>query len=308
MRDTDGFNRALRGWAVAGGRRLEVREARTAWAVLVAEVMSQQTQIERVGEPWRRFVERWPGPAELARAGTADLLRAWAGLGYNRRALALREAARHIVDRHGGDIPRGVAELEALPGIGPYTARATAAAAFGTPVAPLDVNVRRVLERLGGRRISGHVGQAGADLLVDRDDPRAWVNAVMDLAAAVCLPARPDCGACPVARWCASRGIAPPARASGRAPAGAGGAGPGRASVERTPGAPVARPPQLRFPATRRWLRGRLVVRLRDADPGTWVRFDAPVGLHSLEAVQGALAALEREGFIARRGDEARLA
>ncbi len=297
MRDRDGFNRALLAWAEAAGRRLEVREARTAWAVLVAEVMSQQTQIERVGEPWRRFVERWPGPSELAGAGTSELLRAWAGLGYNRRALALRDAARRILDVHGGDVPERVAELQELPGVGPYTARATAATAFATPVAPLDVNVRRVLERVGGDLVVGREGQAAADALVDRDDPRAWVNAVMDLAAIVCLPARPACGDCPVESWCASRGVAPPRITAG-----------GRASEPRAPGGRAARPPQPRFPATRRWLRGRVVACLRDAAPGAWVRFDAPIGLHSIEAVQGALVALEREGFIARRGEEARLA
>ena len=144
------LNSRLFRWHGTSRRPLLIREAADPWQVLVAEVMSQQTGIERVGPAWRRFVDRWPTPADLAEAGTHELLAAWAGLGYNRRALALRECARTIVADHGGRVPATVAELDALPGIGPYTARAVAASAFGVPVAPLDVNVRRVVSRLLG--------------------------------------------------------------------------------------------------------------------------------------------------------------
>ena len=126
------LNSRLFRWHQARRRPLQIREAANPWQVLVAEVMSQQTGIERVGPAWRRFVDRWPTPADLAEAGTHELLAAWAGLGYNRRALALRECARTIVADHGGRVPATVAELDALPGIGPYTARAVAATAFGS--------------------------------------------------------------------------------------------------------------------------------------------------------------------------------
>ena len=127
------FNSRLFRWHGTSRRPLLIRDAEDPWQVLVAEVMSQQTGIERVGPAWRRFMDRWPTPADLAEAGTHELLAAWSGLGYNRRALALRECARTIVAVHGGRVPATVAELDALPGIGPYTARAIAAAAFGVP-------------------------------------------------------------------------------------------------------------------------------------------------------------------------------
>ena len=169
-----------------GGAPAAARSATAAnpWEVLVAEVMSQQTGIERVGPAWRRFVDRWPTPADLAEAGTHELLAAWAGLGYNRRALALREAARTIVADHDGRVPATVAALEALPGIGPYTARAVAASAFGIPVAPLDVNVRRVVCR-GARRAGGRrpVSRPRQMVWSSRRRSRQWLDAVMDLAS-----------------------------------------------------------------------------------------------------------------------------
>ena len=201
------LNSRLFRWHRARRRPLLIREAADPWQVLVAEVMSQQTGIERVGPAWRRFVERWPTPADLAEAGTHELLAAWSGLGYNRRALALRECARTIVANNDGCVPATVAELESLPGIGPYTARAVAASAFGVPVAPLDVNVRRVVARLLGVPSSSAGLQAAADALVSRDQPGRWLDAVMDLASATCSPRAPSCETCPLATLCASRGI-----------------------------------------------------------------------------------------------------
>src|SRR5213078_2182325 len=111
---------------------------------------AQQTQIGRVTEAWRRFLDRFPSIDALAAASTADVLRAWRGLGYNRRALNLQRCARVVVESYGGMLPRDVRLLEQLPGIGPYTARAVAAIAFGQSVGPVDVNVRRVLTRVTG--------------------------------------------------------------------------------------------------------------------------------------------------------------
>jgi A/G-specific adenine glycosylase len=275
------LNRALLAWHGLASRSLPVREAATPWAVLVVEVMSQQTQIERVGPAWRAFVERWPSPTDLAAATTPELLRAWAGLGYNRRALALRDAARAIVDEHGGAVPSSVDELERLPGIGPYTARAVAAVAFGRPIAPVDVNVRRVIGRVVCGTPSPAAVQVAAVGLVDRRDPRGWVNAVMDLAATVCVRRSPSCGTCPVAAWCASRGIAgddPPARA-----------------------------PRQPFPETSRWLRGRVLAALRDAPDGTWTVVPDRIGDHGADAVAGAIRNLEAEGFLELRDGRARI-
>ena len=137
---------------------------------------------------WRRFVDRWPSPGDLAGAGTQELLAAWSGLGYNRRALALRDAARTIVAEHGGRVPSTIDALEALPGIGPYTARAVAAAAFGVPVAPLDVNVRRVVSRVLGVPASSPGLQAAADELVSRGGARSLVRC-RDGSRLRCVPA-----------------------------------------------------------------------------------------------------------------------
>jgi len=261
----------LLAWHRDAARDLLVRSAADPWQVLVVEVMSQQTQIDRVGRAWRRFVARWPTPAALAESPTRDLLAEWAVLGYNRRALALREAARRIVADHGGAVPATVAELQTLPGIGPYTARAIAAAAFGLAVAPLDVNVRRVTSRLTGIDPASRDLQAAADGLVDRGDPRRWVNAVMDLAATTCTKTAPRCDVCPVRILCATRGPFETA-------------GPRRAS---TP-----------FPATTRWLRGRLVALVTGAPDGAWVALPDRLGTHDRAAVHVAARDLEVEGFL----------
>ena len=138
-------------WFEANGRDLAFRRTTDPWAVLVSEVMAQQTQAERAAAAWSVFIDRYPTPAALAAASSADVIRAWRGLGYNRRAVALREAAIAIVERHGGGVPDSLDALQVLPGIGPYTARAVLAIAFGRPVAALDTNVQRVLDRsIGG--------------------------------------------------------------------------------------------------------------------------------------------------------------
>ena len=246
----------------------------------MAEVMSQQTGIDRVGPAWQRFVARWPTPADLAGAGTHDLLAAWSGLGYNRRALNLREAARSIAADHGGDVPSTVEALERLPGIGPYTARAIAATAFRVPVAALDVNVRRVVSRVLGVPARASDLQAAADHLVSPRQPGRWLDAVMDLASGICTPRGPRCDVCPIAVTCASRGLI--------------------AVLE-------PRTRRQSFPATSRWLRGRLVAALTAMPPGTWVPLPGHLGSHDAEAIDAAARALEREGFLDLQAGEARM-
>ena len=140
--------------------RAAFRATRDPYAVLVSELMAQQTQAARAAEAWTGWMARWPTVRALADAPVADVLRAWAGLGYNRRALSLHRAAQAIVAEHGGVVPATVAVLEALPGVGPYTARAVAAIAFGIPVGAVDVNVRRVL---------GRIAAGGPDAFTPRD-------------------------------------------------------------------------------------------------------------------------------------------
>ncbi len=180
-----------------------------AWAVLVSEVMLQQTPVSRVEPVWRDWLSRWPFPAALAEATPADVIRAWGKLGYPRRALRLREAAAAVVARHGGVVPREVAELEALPGIGTYTARAVACFGYGTPQPVVDTNVRRVVARLVHRR--AEAGNARASDLADiaalaPTEPERAVRfsvAVMELGALVCVAGTPRCGDCPVWDRCA---------------------------------------------------------------------------------------------------------
>ena len=265
------FTRRLFAWHATAERPLLIREAQTPWEVLVAEVMSIQTGIERVGPAWRRFVDTWPSPEALAEAGTRDVLAAWVGLGYNRRALALRESARRLVEDHAGAVPPSVEELLALPGIGPYTARAIAATAFGVPVAPLDVNVRRVVGRVTGTDAGSPALQGLADALVVPRAPRRWLNAVMDLASAVCTKAAPRCAACPLADICVSAGAA-------------------SHTEPRRPSVP--------FPTTRRWLRGRLVALATAAPDGAWVPLPDQMGAHGRNAIRAAAGDLALEDFL----------
>lgn len=279
------MRRELLTWARSLGRSLAIRDLREPWAALVVEVMSQQTQISRVEERAPAFLARFPTAAALAEASTGELLRAWAGLGYNRRAIALRDAARAIVADHGGRVPPDLDALLSLPGLGPYTARAVAVRAFGVPVAALDVNVGRVVRRVLGWQPAGRPRelQAQADALVDPADPAGWTDAVMDLAVSLCAARAPRCDACPVRRWCAtgSAASAPDGRLVPAVPA------PERPPRDRTP-----------YPATRRWLRGRLVAELRAADDGTWLRVDGPRGEHAVAEVAAVLRDLEREGIV----------
>jgi A/G-specific adenine glycosylase len=198
-------------WYARNARDLPWRAAdRTAWGVLVSEVMLQQTQVSRVEPAWAAWMDRWPTPTALAAAPVADVLRAWQGMGYPRRALRLHGAASAIVERHNGDVPDTEDELRALPGIGDYTAAAVLAFAFGRSTVVLDTNVRRVQARwLAGQALppgtapSRAERAAAADLLPgDGLDP-TWSVAVMELGALVCTARSPSCGSCPLQRSCA---------------------------------------------------------------------------------------------------------
>jgi A/G-specific adenine glycosylase len=203
---------AIVDWYATAARDLPWRRPDVeAWAVLVSEVMLQQTPVARVEPVWRDWMDRWPAPADLAAASPADVIRAWGKLGYPRRALRLRDAAAVIVARHGGVVPSEVPDLEALPGIGTYTARAVACFGYGTPQPVVDTNVRRVVARLvHGRAEAGNARAADlADIsaLAPADPVRAvrFSVATMELGALVCVARTPRCGACPVRTHCAWR-------------------------------------------------------------------------------------------------------
>lgn len=176
------MEKLLLAWFQANGRDLPWRHTKDPYAILVSEVMLQQTQVERVIPRWLAWLDRWPTPAALAAASPADVIREWQGLGYNRRALNLHRAACAIVERGWPD------DLTELPGIGPYTAAAIRNQAFGEAVLPVDTNVARIQER------TGHAFGPNS------------LQALFDLGATVCLARLPRCGVCPLASGCPSRG------------------------------------------------------------------------------------------------------
>ena len=203
-----GVRRRLLAWYDAEHRRFPWRGTTDAYAVLVSEVMLQQTQAARVVERYPRFLARFPTPRALAAASPAQVLAEWSGLGYNRRALALRETAA-TVDREGW--PRDVAGLQRLSGIGPYTARAIASLAFGQPVGVVDTNVRRwLIRRLAVADRPGELQSAADALATAGSDARNadWTHATMEFGARVCRAGAPRCDICPIARGCPSRGRA----------------------------------------------------------------------------------------------------
>jgi A/G-specific adenine glycosylase len=209
-------------WFAEAGRDLPWRSTRDPYRVLVAEVLAQQTQAGRAAAAWPRFLERFPDVAALAAAAPAEVLRAWQGLGYNRRALALHQTAKAVVERGGW--PDTVEELAALPGIGPYTARAVACFALERRVAPVDTNVARVLARsLAGAdpaQLTPAARQRLADQAMAEEQPWAWSSALMDVGALHCRP-RPRCDRCPLelsCRWRALGPAAPPPRPRAQAP------------------------------------------------------------------------------------------
>jgi A/G-specific adenine glycosylase len=271
---------AVLDWYGSHARDLAFRRTADPWAVLVSEVIAQQTQATRAAEAWTRLIAAYPTPADLAAASPAEIIRAWRGLGYNRRALALRAAAIRITEDHAGRVPDSFEELVALPGIGPYTARAVLAIAFSRPVAALDTNIRRVL----GRAFEGDEPaadlrdfQARADAFVPTDRAATWTHALMDIGAAFCRKRGPHCNACPLAFGC--RYLLA-----------------GRASPTPGPSRRGARPRP--FPSTSRWLRGRILDRLRDAPDDAWVEFTESIGEHQRDRVAEELANLAREGML----------
>ena len=194
---------AVLGWAAGRRDDLPWRHTRDPWAVLVSELMLQQTQVSRVVPRWHRFLERFPTVAVCAAAGVGAVVEEWAGLGYNRRAVGLHRAAVTIVEQHGGAVPDDLDDLRALPGIGPYTARAVLAFAYERDVAVVDTNVGRILARQSGQRCTAKVAQERADDLVPAGEGWAWNQAMLDLGALVCTKRTPTCEACPVASTCA---------------------------------------------------------------------------------------------------------
>jgi A/G-specific adenine glycosylase len=243
------------------------------YRVLVSEVMLQQTQASRVVPAYLRFLRRFPTLAALARARRGEVIREWRGLGYNRRAVALSEAARAIVRDHGGRVPSDPEDLVRLPGIGPYTAAAVASLAYGKGVPAVDANVRRIAARaeLGAEphAVSPRRIQEVAAAWLDRRDPAAWNQALMDLGREVCRPL-PRCSLCPLRGGCRF------------------------VDRRRSPESPPPR--QQPFPGSFRQVRGRVVELLRER-PSTLGSLSTAAG-EPIERVAKAVAALHAEGLV----------
>ena len=206
-------NRALLAWYAQSSRDLPWRTTQDPWAILVSEVMAQQTTVDRVVPRYLQFMERYPTPAALAVASVADVMRIWSGLGYNRRGLRLREAAA-LIAAHGW--PKTPESLRSLPGVGDYTAAAVACFAFGEQVPTVDTNLRRVLTRWRGAVVPERDLVAYAAENVAPGRAADWNQAVMDLGATVCRPKLPDCASCPVVVWCEDPDAYRPPRPQGR--------------------------------------------------------------------------------------------
>ncbi len=294
---------SLLSWYEQHGRsRLPWRQTRDPYLVLVSEVMLAQTQVERVVPKYKAFVARFPDVESLARAGAADVLRMWQGLGYNSRAVRLKEFACAVLERFEGRIPAQADALRSLPGLGPYTVAAIRAFAFGCDDAAVDTNVRRVVHRvLHGieypRAVSPGALYAQACELVPPGRGHAWNSAMMDLGASICTARTPKCLICPLQRSCKA------------APVDAMGLERARRSFAPEP------PPQQRIPfeQTIRYARGRIIERLRALAPGMRISLldlHAQAGARALRTAQDTRAivtALERDGLVEIRGEQVAL-
>jgi A/G-specific adenine glycosylase len=258
---------------------------RDPWAVLVSEVMLQQTQTSRVIGPWTTFIASFPSPRSCADAPLSTVLRLWSGLGYHRRAKALHDAAKVIRDEFDGTVPRAVVDLRRLPGVGEYTANAVASFAFGDGVAVVDTNVGRVLARAIANRTLGLVeARTLANELLPRSNGSSFNQSMLDLGAQFCTSA-PKCASCPVARVCAWN------IEGGPDPA------PRSAAVSR---------PQSKFQGSERQARGRLLAALRER-PRTMRHLVACVEGADVERGATLVAGLIADGLVERRGQLVRL-
>jgi len=203
------FQQRLLGWFDRHKRDLPWRQDCDPYRVWLSEIMLQQTRVAAVIDHYQRFLQHFPTITKLASARESSVLAAWSGLGYYRRARMLHAAAKKIVKEHGGKFPGTLGDLRALPGIGRYTAAAIASIAFDHPVAVVDGNVERVLQRVQGKNLAGEGLWRAAEDILHRRRPGDFNQAMMELGATICLPRQPQCLLCPVSDLCATRGELP---------------------------------------------------------------------------------------------------
>lgn len=269
----------LLAWGLPRMRDLPWRHTSDRWRILVSEVMLQQTQVVRVVSKYEQFVALAPTPAACAALPLSDLLRLWQGLGYPKRCRNLQQAARVVVEHHGGVVPATVEELLELPGVGPYTARAVVAFSGSGDAACVDTNVARVLARLTGRPLSRREVQSAADDVLPGGLARDWNQVLMDFGATVCGARAPRCDECPIIDRCAWRG-------TGDDPA---------------PATAFTSKPQSRFDGSDRQARGRLLHALAAAslpESGAAVA----MGIADAERAARLVDALVTDGLVVRSG------
>ncbi|MFI5113572.1 MAG: A/G-specific adenine glycosylase [Terriglobales bacterium] len=211
-KDLPAFRRVLLAWYDRHRRELPWRKTRDPYRIWLSEIMLQQTRVAAVLEHYRVFLERFPNVRALAAASEDAVVAAWSGLGYYRRARSLHQCARQVVDQNGGRFPNNSKALLGLPGIGRYTAAAIASIAFDEPVAVVDGNVERVLQRIAGRNLPPDDIWPQAQSLLSKSRPGDFNQALMELGATVCTPRQPKCPVCPMRKWCATQGEIQPDR------------------------------------------------------------------------------------------------
>lgn len=264
------MRRLLLLWFRKSGRDLPWRRTSDPYAIVLSEIMLQQTQVDRVIPKYEAFLQELPTFEVLAQAKTAQVLRLWSGLGYNRRALNLQRLAQEVVRR--GGFPKDIETMLTLPGIGPYTAHAVAAFAFRSKhAAPIDTNIRRVMTRVFGlQKKEARAVVAVVDLGKGRDS-WAWNHALMDLGATKCTAKRPDCSSCPLQEICLSYPCA---------------------------GDDVVVPKQKKFLGSDRMYRGRLLKKLHEKSILRRNDIGIQIGLHDPERLSRIVDDLVKEGFL----------
>ena len=308
--DIQAIHIELLSWFEQSGRNLPWRHTRDPYRIMVSEIMLQQTQVDRVIPKYHAFLEAFPTLEALAAAPTADVIRAWAGLGYNRRAVNMQRTARAVLEEHGGQFPRDFAALLKLPGIGPYTAGAIACFAFEQDVGFMDTNIRRVIQRLlVGPEEYGAAAEAQLLALAQAAVPAgqgwSWNQAIMELGALICTAAAPACWRCPVREFC--RAYAARRSADEQV---FGDAQPALPKQQRR----VAERREAPYAGSNRFYRGRAIAALREVPAGDRLalaelggRLKADWSADDLLWLQSLVEGLARDGLLVLEDGMARL-
>jgi A/G-specific adenine glycosylase len=318
--DLANIRQSLLTWFANFARDLPWRRTRDPYRILVSEVMLQQTQVDRVVPRYHAFLDQFPTLEVLAAAPTAEVIRAWSGLGYNRRAVNMQRTARTVLEQYGGAFPRDVAALRQLPGIGPYTAGAIACFAFEQDVAFIDTNIRRVVWRLFvGASSADSPGEARLLELAQQAIPPGqgwvWNQAIMELGALICTAATPSCWRCPLQADC--RDYADRRAVDEQLFGQAGAVGEARRSPQISAPArsrAIAERREMSYAGSSRFYRGRIVEALRQLAPGQSLLLDqlgpqikADFGASDHAWLHDLVEGLARDGLLLHEGDAARL-